>query len=160
MNTSTARNALLLIASVFMLASTFHRPLGFSDRWEVLLLFPAGICLLALFLLQRRTSSAANLFSGEPCNYAEALLVFCCVGCAHFHRGVFPHTIYGSAIICATPRAGERRQFHKLCLPDLAVLSEARSFEAATPWHYFSYCGACLFRFVPGVYQVMRLTNR
>src|SRR5438876_8143958 len=61
MNTSTARNALLLIASVFMLASTFHGALGLPDRWEVLLLLPAGICLLALFLLQRRTSSAASL---------------------------------------------------------------------------------------------------
>jgi hypothetical protein len=60
MNTSTARNALLLIASVFMLTSTFHKPLGLSERWEVLLLFPAGICLLALFILQRQTSVAGQ----------------------------------------------------------------------------------------------------
>jgi peptidoglycan/LPS O-acetylase OafA/YrhL len=60
MNRSIARNALLLIASVFMLASTFHQPLGLPEGWELPLLFAAGICLLALYLLQRRTSPVAT----------------------------------------------------------------------------------------------------
>ncbi len=43
-----------------MLASTFHRPLGLPEPWDVILLFPAGICFLAIFVLQRRSAATAE----------------------------------------------------------------------------------------------------